>query len=313
MRAPSMLVALVLAWSLAGHAEPSQAAAVPGLPAWKPCVVVHSPGGIAEPIQFQAIDKLQRAGAMTWIRLNAYEDGSALPYYLISASMGLRIFSIIHRRDLDRMGWHEAFDSIYKKYHQPGLDPRSEIFEIAGEVSNPDPYVNESPTTPAVYMEKFKDLYAYVRRAYPDVILASAPPLGSGNGPEELEEFIKLGLLDMDIVVALNLYTEFALTQYAAVFTHHSAAMARRKVWVTETGVTDPGLQIDWVKRVYPKIQNSLRPEMICYYVLWAGDGEGGSGATKDDSMGLLSGVETGPYTERPLYRALTGALQEAQ
>ena len=44
----------------------------------------------------------------------------------------------------------------------------------------------------------------------------------------ELEEFIKLGLLDMDVIVALNVYTEFALSQYAAVFTTHSRAMAAR-------------------------------------------------------------------------------------
>lgn len=285
--------------NLIDTAQTAMPSAFSGLPAWRPCVVVQSPGGVAEAIQFQAIERLQASGAMTWIRLNAYANGSAQPYYRIASSMGLRIFSIIHLRDLNGLGWNEAFDTIYKLY------PETEIFEIAGEVSNPDPFVNEKTTTPADYMQRFKSLYEYVRVRYPHVKLASAPPMGSANGPEELEEFIKLGLLDMDVIVTLNVYTEFALSQYAAVFTANSRAMAQRRVWVTETGSRDPALHVQWVKEMYPKINNSLRPDMVCWYVLWGGDETGEAG--KDNGFGLLTGVEKGVYEERPLFHALAG------
>ena len=84
--------------------------------------------------------------------------------------MGLKIFSIVHLADLESAGWQTAFDRLHAMY--PG-----DVWEIAGEISNPDPNVNPVTVTPEYYMSKFKDLYDYVRRRYPGVVLTSAGSL----------------------------------------------------------------------------------------------------------------------------------------
>lgn len=271
------------------------------LDAWFPCVVVQSPGGTPFPLQMAAVERLQRAGRMTWIRLNAYPDGSSLPYYIQSKSMGLKIFSIIHLKDLDGLGWHEAFDHLYSTY------PDSDVWEIAGEISNPDPYVNPKTTTPESYIPRLIELNEYVRDRYPNVRLTSAPTLGSSGGPAELERFIELGLLEIPgIIVPVNVYTNETLDQYAVVFNRYRARMYGHPVWVTETGARDPDLQISWVRDMYPKIRRTLNPEMVCYYELWGGDRS--RSASGDNGFGMLDGLEDGPYIERPLFKALTAS-----
>jgi hypothetical protein len=250
-----------------------------------------------------AVERLQRAGRMAWIRLNTDLNGDSVQYHRLSKSMGLKIFSIIHLKDLEAVGWHEAFDRLY------ALHPDSDIWEIAGEISNPDPFVNPRTTTPEEYMPKLVELNAYVRDRYPHVRLTSAPTLGSSGGPAELQRFIELGLLEIPgIIVPVNVYTSETLDQYAAIFNRYRARMYGHPVWVTETGTRDPDLQMAWVEDMYPKIYRTLNPEMVCWYVLWGGDN---GPHAKDNGFGMLDGIETGPYVERPLFKALTA--QEAR
>ena len=262
--------------------------------AWAPCVVVQSPGGASLNIQMDAARKLQRAGKMTWIRLNTHLDGSGLEYHLQARQMGLRVFSIIHMTDLESAGWEAAFDRLYSMYP-------SDMWEIAGEISNPD--VNAIIVTPAYYMSKFKDLYNYVKSRYPSVVLTSAPTYGSGStGSAELEEFFKLGLLDMDIVVAINVYSNHALTTYASVIDKYANRLAGKRLWVTETGSSNPDNHLAWVQQFYPLLVNTVHPEMICWYAMWGGDGAPG-----DNGFGLLDQVNSSHTIERPLFKALAG------
>jgi hypothetical protein len=264
--------------------------------AWAPCVVVQSPGGAPFNIQMEAVGKLQRAGKMTWIRLNTHLNGIGLEYHVAARRMGLRVFSIVHLNDLESAGWEAAFDRLYAMYP-------SDMWEIAGEISNPDPSVNPITVTPAYYMARFKDLYNYVKSRYPGVVLTSAPTYGTGSaGSEELEEFFRLGLLEMDIVVAINVYSNHALSRYAAVIDKYANRLAGKRLWVTETGSSNPDSHLAWVQEFYPRLVNTVHPEMICWYAMWGGDGvEGGSG------FGLLDQVELSRGIERPLFRALVG------
>src|SRR5690349_12193886 len=99
-------------------AAPAQAQVVTPMMtnAWAPCVVVQSPGGTAFTTQMNAVSKLQRAGRMSWIRLNTHLDGSGVEYHLEAKRMGLRIFSIVALQDLERAGWQSAFDRLYAMY-----------------------------------------------------------------------------------------------------------------------------------------------------------------------------------------------------
>jgi hypothetical protein len=264
--------------------------------AWAPCVVVQSPGGVAFGAQMAAAEKLQRAGKMTWIRLNTHLDGTGLEYHLQARRMGLKIFSIVSLKDLETAGWESAFDRLFATYP-------SDIWEIAGEITNPDPNVNPATVTPDYYMAKFRSLYSYVRSRYPGVTLTSAPTYGTGNsGAAELEKFFDLGLLDMDVVVAMNVYSHPALSSYATVIDRYAARLAGKRIWITETGSSNPDNHIAWVQDFYPRLVNTLHPEMICWYALWGGAGAGG-----DNGFGLLDQVESGQTVERPLFRALAG------
>ncbi len=270
--------------------------AVPNTSAWTPCVVVQSPGGTPFSVQMDAARTLQRAGKMVWIRLNTHLDASGLEYHAQARQMGLRIFSIIHLDDLESAGWESAFDRLYATYP-------SDIWQVAGEISNADPSVNQVTVTPEYYMAKFKDLYDYVKSRYPGVTLTSAPTYGSGNsGSADLERFFSLGLLDLDVVVAINVYSNSALSSYATVIDQYAARLAGKRIWVTETGSSNPDNQIAWVQQFYPRLVNTVHPEMICWYAMWGGDGPGG-----DNGFGLLDAVQSGHPIERPLFRALVG------
>ena len=125
---------------------------------------------------------------------------------------------------------------------------------------------------------------------------------GRGStGPPELEEFFKLGLLEMDIVVAINVYSNHALSRYAAVIDKYANRLAGKRLWVTETGSANPDSHLAWVQEFYPRLVNTVHPEMICWYAMWGGDGTRGNG------FGLLDQVQFGPNIERPLFRASTG------
>jgi hypothetical protein len=264
--------------------------------AWAPCVVVQSPGGPPFSVQMEAAGKLQRAGKMTWIRLNTHLNGNGLEYHVAARRMGLRVFSIVHLSDLESAGWEAAFDRLYATYP-------SDIWGIAGEISNPDPNVNPITVTPAYYVSKFKDLYNYVKSRYPSVVLTSASTYGTGSaGSEELEEFFKLGLLEMDIVVAINVYSNHALSRYAAVINKYADRLAGKRLWVTETGSSNPDTHLAWVQEFYPRLVNTVHPEMICWYAMWGGDGAQG-----DNGFGLLDQVELSRGIERPLFKALVG------
>jgi len=271
----------------------SASAASQNTSAWAPCLVVQSPAGTPFRVQMDASQTLQRAGKMSWMRLNARLDSTGLEYNIQARQLGMKIFSIVHLDDLEAVGWQAAFDRLYATYP-------TDIWEIGSEISNPS--INRVPMTPDTYMAKLKSLADYVRSRYPGVTLASAATVGTGNsGSAELEQFFKLGLLDMDAVVSINVYSNAALSGYATVIDEYAARLAGKRIWVTETGSSNPDNQLAWVQQFYPVLANAVHPEMICWYALWGGDG--GS----DNGFGLLDRVETGSTIERALFKALAG------
>lgn len=273
------------------------------LDSWYPCVVVQNPGRRGEKVvenQLSAVRKLQAAGRMNWIRFGGLTlNGDGKDYLVEAKSLGLKTFGIISTKDLEsRPSWESAFDEMMHNY--PGID----IWEITGEISNP--FINDPVITPEYYMERFKNLYKYVKDKYPSVVLASAPTFGSAStrenpvGPIELERFFELGLLDMDVVITLNIYTYKALQQYAGIFSRYREQLKSKRVWVTETGSPNPSQHVNWVDSFYPKIYHVFNPEMVCWYVMWGGDGGG------DNGYGLLNNVSQETYEERDLFRILT-------
>jgi len=273
------------------------------LPDWSPCVVIHTPGFNGAPElekQMQLAGELKQAGRLTWVRFGgSFVNGDGLDYFHRARTMGFKIFGIIGLQDLEIYGWENAFDSIYRQYP-------ADIWEIAGEISTGGGGApGDNPLmTPEVFMLKFKRLYEHVRKNYPGVVLTSPPTFGSGSiGAVELERFLELGMLEMDIIIAVNVYSDHALSRYAAVFAKYGSQLANKRIWVTETGAYGPELQVDWVENFYPRLVNTFHPEMICWYALWVGDQEGG-----DNPFGLVTNINNGqPLVKRPLFKKLVG------
>jgi hypothetical protein len=117
-----------------------------------------------------------------------------------------------------------------------------------------------------------------------------------------LEEFFKLGLLEMDTVVAINVYSNHALSSYATVIDRYAARLAGKRLWVTETGSANPDNHLAWVQEFYPRLVNAVHPEMVCWYAMWGGDEPG-----TDNGFGLLDRVASGLAIERPLFKSLVG------
>lgn len=271
------------------------------LTAWYPCVVVQTPGvrGNRELVnQMAAVNKLHNAGRMDWIRLGDIDsNGTGRDYAIEAKNMGIKVLAILDLEDLDEMGtWENSFDARKAMY------PEVDIWEIGGEISNPS--INKRPTTPEAYMVNLKRLVSHIQNKHPGTVVTSSPTIGSGGGPTEFQKFIDLGLLDLDVIIAVNIYdfsqTGHTLQNYASIFSRYREQLSRKRVWITETGSPFPDKQIDYVNNFYPQLISTIHPEMICWYVMWDGDNAGQNG------FGLIKNVSTPNPEERELFQALT-------
>lgn len=271
---------------------------------WYPCVVVQTAGSRGTPEfegQMSAVRKLYNAGRMDWIRLGDIDfRGAGRDYAVDFKELGpkARVFAIMDLVDLEAgPSWETSFDQLYNMY------PEVDIWEIGGEISNP--VINPKTVTPEYYMEKFKSLNNYVKRRYPGAVLTSAPTIGSGSGPTEFRRFIELGLLDMDVIIAVNIYdfssTGHTLQNYAPIFSRYSEQLSHRRVWITETGSHIRDKHVEYVQIRYPELIDVTNAQMACWYVLWAGDNGG------DTGHALLNKLLTPFPDESNLFKMLTG------
>ena len=279
---------------------------VRNLTAWSPCIVVQTPGyrGDREfEVQMASLRKLHDAGRLEWVRLGDVDSrGNGRDYAIEAKRIGLKILGIMGLEDLEEWGnWENSFDRLYSIF------PEVDVWEIGNEVTSQA--INSRPATPEEYMEKFKRLYDHVRINYPRAVLTSAASPGSVAGSTDLQRFIELGLLEMDVIVVANVY-DFsyrgrAIQEYANVFSQYREKLSRKRIWVTETGSPIAEQQVAYVENTYPKIANTLHPEMICWYVMWSGDGAGG-----DTGFNLINNIHGPAIEERSLFQLLTGKMQ---
>jgi len=106
------------------------------------------------------------------------------------------------------------------------------------------------------------------------------------------------------VKVAVNIYTENALQQYGVVFDRYAKQMKNKRIWVTETGSSNSNGQISWVENFYPKILRVLRPDMICWYIMY--DGE----RSQDNTFGLINNIDNPPVLESDLIKKLIGGVR---
>jgi len=88
------------------------------------------------------------------------------------------------------------------------------------------------------------------------------------------------------------------------VFDRYAKQMKNKRIWVTETGSSNSNGQISWVENFYPKILRVLRPDMICWYIMY--DGE----RSQDNTFGLINNIDNPPVLESDLIKKLIGGVR---
>ena len=257
---------------------------------WSPCLGVHTPGGPPFAIQMGVLKQLQQTERVAWVRMDVFTDGRGVEYHKELSALGIQIITIVGVRDLEEFGWREAFDRVTAIY--PG-----DIWQIGNEIQSAD--VNHGTAiTVERYMEQFTPLVHYAQnRGYE---LASASPEGitGAHGPDTLWRFIQMGLLDLDVAIAMNVYSDAARYQYWTILrdAEKRGVLGERMVIVTETGVGKTSKQVRHVQEFYPELRKLTSLDLICWYTLYGGEGNGAS---------LIDGIFSPPLRQSPLLEAL--------
>jgi hypothetical protein len=71
------------------------------------------------------------------------------------------------------------------------------------------------------------------------------------------------------------------------------------RIWVTETGETDPVGEVSYVTITYPQLHDVLRADRIYWYALWAGDAGG------DSDYSLIKNATQPPIAPGQLFQLL--------
>lgn len=265
---------------------------------WSPYMVIHNDLG-AFPGYRQAVTELMLHGALHGARVGLseqevmHQSPNEVNQWLISQGLELMV-------NLDNyLLFHDNLEEIMDRVI--ALSPGVTTIQIGNEVTTIMP-----KTGPAMnieqYMKAFHRIYDYVSVKYPNITLVSQSTISAGTyGANELEQMIYLGLTQMSpqrMIIGMNVYGGPTIFGNASVL---NSQLRNYRVWVTETGETDPDQQVGHVINIYPVLRNQLHAERIYWYALWGGDGP------PDSGFSLIKNPYTPPVWESPLYQVLTG------
>ena len=261
---------------------------------WSPYVVVHTPGDALSAYQV-AIPELMATGALRGVRVGIIkgEGRNIVNYWL--ASTGLDVLWIFDNYFLFEPDIEAAVDQAMALY--PGI----RYLQIGNEATTIIPR-NEPQISIEMYMNVLKRIYNHVQARYSNTILVTQSTFGSGDhGSSELERMIELGLREMSpskLIVGMNVYSLSTASNYSHVINN---SLRGYRIWITETGTTNPDEHIRYVRDVYPVLRNNLRAERIYWYCLYCGD------SGPDVGFGLIKNLQGQSFWSSPLYNLLAG------
>lgn len=235
---------------------------------WSPYVVIHSDGGAIEGYR-KALTELKSKGMVRGVRvgLSGYRDSMV---QMIS-SLGIEMVGIISNESLFEPNPEAMIYRYISAY------PEIRVFQIGNEITTINP---SQKMTIEEYMNVFKKIYNHVQSNHPSVMLMTQSTFGSGSyGSNELKRMVELGLKPdvispKRVIVGMNVYTDDALNEYIGTRNRYLGEpnQGGYRVWVMETGSSNPAEQIAHVKSFYPRLSSALGAERIYWYVLWGGD-----------------------------------------
>lgn len=265
---------------------------------WSPYILIHATSEATEAYR-DSLSILKQRGNLIGTRVEITVGGESLnnPVIRMIGSLGIEMLGLIQNAYLFDENIEQRIDQIFEAY------PEIHYFQIGNEITTILP--KSGPTmTIEQYMNILKRIYNHVQKNHPGrAVLLTQSTLGSGDyGARELEKMTMLGLTEMSpdkIIIGLNCYTPTAANQYTGTI---NGLLRQYRVWITETGVNDPGQHISFALNGYPQLKNYLRPERIYWYAMWAGD----SGS--DTGFGLIRNPQSYPnYWKSDLLKILTG------
>ena len=268
---------------------------------WSPCIVIHTPGEVLQAYQ-KVIPELMASGALKCVRISVTKgEGKNFVNEWIASSTGLDILWVLDNYYLFDPNIEQVVDQVMAWY------PSIRYLEIGNETTT-ILLKNGPQISIETYMGTLKRIYAYVQTRYPNVILLTQSTFGSGtHGALELEKMVELGLRDMSpnkLIIAMNVYSIASASHYSSVVNRLGLRKQGQsyRIWVTETGITDPNNHIGFVQEMYPYLTNVLRPERIFWYCLYCGE----AGQYGDHhGYGLIREVAGSSFWKSPLYWAL--------
>jgi hypothetical protein len=258
------------------------------LPQWSPFVVLQPDDGALAGYR-DALSRLTNRRAVTGVRIQLFVDGRSAPTVNLASTLQLDILGILNNEDLLSPDIEGMFDRYRFTYQQV------RTFQIGNEVTT-----GAMPMPIDRYLDVFGRIYAHVVNHYPDVTLVTQAAFGAGQiGSGDLSatiERLRAYASPSRVVLALNVYTQTALTAYETLLRSSPPPF---RLWVTETGVSDPTAEIGYVMQTYPRLQ-ALLAERIYWYALWAGD------TGIDSGYSLIGNAASPPIVPGPLFQLLT-------
>ncbi len=205
-----------------------------------------------------ALSSLRRAGRLNGLRVEISRSNQRSGDRTITelGGLGLDLLGLIGNEYLFDQNIEREIDNILAAY------PEIRHFQIGNEVTTILP---KSGMSIEQYMAVFQRVYRHLQRNQPNrAVLVTQSTLGSGfYGPGELEVMANTGLADMDpekVIIAVNAYDPDNASQYRGIL---GGSLRRFRVWVTESGVSDPALHIAFVREKYPVLRDYFRAERV--------------------------------------------------
>jgi len=271
----------------------------PDVSTWSPYLGIHATGGAYRAYE-ETARMLIKAGKLKGVRVGIVKaEGFNNHIIALLNSLGLELLGIVDNLYLFDPDIERRMDEIIAAY------PYIKVLQIGNETTSILP--KSGPTmTIEQYMPVLRRIYNHVTKNYPGITLVTQCPLGHGySGSREIERMGELGLNEMSpqkLIIAINVYSPSAMSGYTGAVTH--PVIRRFRIWVTETGSIYPDRHISYVQQYYPLFRNGFRAERIYWYVHWAGDDGGDTGASL---IRLINGPNELPGWYSPLFKALAG------
>lgn len=195
----------------------------------------------------------------------------AIPYVRAARALGIHVLGIIDQfsgfdlvNALSRRSTREEVLKVYLEIFDSPVAPATSAIPASGSFAA---QVLNEPTNflgihPVDYVREFlAPSYDRLKEEDPNLVVISAAEVGGVDGVLRMRAMFEAGLERYCDRVAFHVYDEKIISRLSG--------MARKGVWITESGVRGTERHLDWVTRVFEEISSGISGvEHIFYFIL---------------------------------------------